>query len=650
MKRVVLLIGVFLYGVMVAVQAKAAQVEQPLSAVSELRVAKVTAKSARLKWKASKNASGYIVFQYNKKARKFKKIKITKKKSCTVKKGLDKNKAAKFMVQAYQKKGTVKKFAPCSEVVSAYVQGSKKKNVKAIDFMYSLLTVEEGATFSLNANVMPKKNVASKKICFMSSNPNVIQVLANGVMVAKKRGKVTITARAHNGVSSKIKVWVLERQDIPEVHKISAVEDIQVTAKDRDSLKIEWKKCRYTDGYIVYQYNNATKKYNKIKMIKGKKKTSVVISGLKQDVNYSFMVKGYRQRKGFRVYGGDSRIVSGCVLDGNYANASSIRFGKTEYEVMEEAHLKLDCILEPKNVISQAVTYKSSKEEIATVTSDGTVIGHKVGKTYITAYSHNGLSVRVPVYVVENETDRIPVCCFHRVVSDSLKKNKFKDNRWVAAVSDFEKQMKYLYDNHYNTLTVDEFYEWHQGKREMPRNTVVLTFDDGDYEFYHIVYPILKKYKLKATMFIIGSFVGKTTEEYKDTETIYYLGWDKINEMKKEYPNISFQSHTYNMHYAHKKLAVYELKLPQIYEDFETNLSKGIENKNPYQYLAYPYGGFNDDVVYCAKKYKYKMAFDFGPGRLATRDDSVYHIPRTKIDGQCTMKEFMERISVPVRG
>lgn len=647
MKKAALVFAAILCSGMAVTQAKAAQVNQEPSAVSALRATKVTEKSVRLKWKASKHATGYLVFQYNTKAKKFKLLKRTTKKTFTVKKGLKKNKETKFMVQAYQKNGAIKKYAPFSEVISVYALGSKKNNVKEVNFMYPSLTIEEGAIFKLKTEVEPKKKVASKTVHFTSSNPKVAEVLANGVIMAKKRGKVTITARAHNGVSSQIKIWVLEKEYKPEVHKIKTIDILQINEKDNNSLRIKWKKCGYADGYIVYRYNFSTKKCSIHKTIKGQSKTSAVISNLKKDVNYAFIVKGYRDRKGFRVYGENSRVVSGCVMGGNYTNAKSIRFGKSEYVVMEDEQLKIDCILEPTNVISQMNTYKSSKEEIATVASDGTITGHKVGKTYITAYSHNGLSVRVPVRVVENAkyAERIPVTCFHRVVSDSLKKSKYSNNEWVAAVSDFEREMKYLYENHYNTLTLDEFYAWHQGKRKFPARTIVLTFDDGDYEFYHIVYPILKKYKLKATAFIVGTRTGETTEEYKDVETSYYLGWDKINEMKKEYPDIFFQSHTYNMHYARKSLAVYELTLAQIYQDFESNRLSGIENKNTYQYIAYPFGGFNDDVVYCAKKFKYKLAFDFGPGRMATRDDSSYHIPRIKINGQVTMEEFIKRIS-----
>lgn len=646
MKKIIFGIAATLCGMMTATQIEAAQVAKAPLAVQGLRVKKVTEKSVVLKWRSVKNASGYVVFQYNAKAKKFKKIKSTKNTTYKVKKGLKKNKIAKFMVQAYQDNGASKQYSAFSKTISVYLLGSRKQNVKTVNYMYNTLTVEEGALFKLDTEVTPDKKVASKKVEFVSSNPNVAQVEANGVIKAKKRGKVNITAIGHNGVSSKITIWVLDKQYAPAVHKIKTIEKLQVRALDDSSLKVNWEKCGHVEGYNVFVYDSRTGECILKKNVKGKTKTSTVISDLKQNVNYSIIVRGFKNKKGIHIYGANSRKISGCVQGGIYANATAIRFGKNEYEVMEGEKLKLDCLLEPANVISSAITYVSSKPEVATVASDGTVTGHDIGKTYITAYSHNGLSVRVPVRVIENSkyADKMSVLCFHRVVSDSLKKSKFATYEWVAAVSDFERQMKYLYDNQYTTLTLDELYSWYKGKRKVPAKTVVLTFDDGDYEFYHLIYPILKKYNFKATMFIVGSLTKETTEEYKDVETRYYLGWDKINEMKKDYPNISFQSHTYNMHYARKQIAVYELSLAQIYQDFETNRLSGIANNNGYQYIAYPYGGFNDDVVYCAKKYNYKLAFDFGIGRKVTRDDSIYHIPRMKINGQITMENFKKRI------
>lgn len=648
MKRTAFTLTAILCGVMTAATmkttTKAVEVNKP-AAVKNLKAVKVTEKSVKLRWSAVKGANGYTVFSYNTKTKKYKKLKTTTKKTYTVKKGLKKNKASRYMVQAFHVNGAKKQYAPFSKTISVYPKGSKKENVKKVILSDASLTVEEGAVFKLPVTFEPSKKTASKAVTFTSSNPYAVKVKAGGVLTAENKGRSTITAYAHNGVSAKITIWVLGKEYNPTIHRIKRPDNLKVHPVNTTSVKLTWKKCGYVSGYKIYLYNAATKKYTEKKVIKGKK-TSAVISGLKADVNYTFMVKGWHTKKGISVYGVNSYLASGCVTGGKLANATSIRFEKNEYQVMEDETVKLNCVIEPANVISRAVTYVSSKENIATVSADGVVTGHKEGKTYITAYSHNGLSVRVPVRVTENVkyANRVSVLCFHRVVSNALKKSKFSKNEWVAAVSDFERQMKYLYDNHYTTLSLDEFYNWYKKKKNVPAKTVVLTFDDGDYEFYHIVYPILKKYKFKATMFIVGSRTGDTTHEYEDVAQSYYLGWDKINEMKRDYPNISFQSHTYNMHYAKMELAVYELTLAQIYEDFETNRVKGIESKNPYQYMAYPYGGFNDDAVYCAKKFNYRLAFDFGPGRRATRDDSCYHIPRMKINGQITMANFIKRL------
>lgn len=649
MKRVVTLVVMFC-SIMIATQVKAAQPvnQNQLADVTNFKAVKVTQKSVKLRWSKVKNANGYTVYLYNKETKKYKKLKDTTKKSYIVKKGLKKNKASYYAVRAYSAKGANKKYSSFGRVISVYPKESKKTNVKKVVLIQPSLTVEKGTIFKLKQTLVPqdiKKKLGSKAVTVRSSNPYAVKANPQGVLMAENKGRSTITVTAHNGVYAKIKIWVLGKEFKPDVRRIKKVENLKLNALNKTSVKLTWKKCSYASDYLIYSYNKSKNKYKQFKILKGKK-TSLVISGLKPNVDYPFMVKGYHKKKGIEIYGINSNNVSGCVLGGNFVNATSIHFEKNSYEVMEEKSIKLNCLFYPTNVISHDVTYSSSKEDIATVSADGIVTGHKEGKTYITAYSHNGLKVRVALNVIPNEkyASRFSVLCFHRIVSDNLKKKKFPKYEWVAAVSDFEKQMKYLYDNHYTTLSLDELYSWYKGKRNVPAKTVVLTFDDGDYEFYHIVYPILKKYNFKATMFIVGSRTENVTHEYEDVDTAHYLGWDKINEMKRAYPNISFQSHTFNLHYAKQQLAVYESSLAQIFEDFKINQKNAVTFNNPYNYIAYPFGGFNDDIVYCAKKFGYKLAFDFGPGRRVTRDDSCYHIPRMKINGQITMENFIKRL------
>jgi peptidoglycan/xylan/chitin deacetylase (PgdA/CDA1 family) len=48
---------------------------------------------------------------------------------------------------------------------------------------------------------------------------------------------------------------------------------------------------------------------------------------------------------------------------------------------------------------------------------------------------------------------------------------------------------------------------------EKPAQNIILAFDDGFEDFYHFALPILEKYKLKATVFIITDLIGKRTAD-----------------------------------------------------------------------------------------------------------------------------------------
>ena len=75
----------------------------------------------------------------------------------------------------------------------------------------------------------------------------------------------------------------------------------------------------------------------------------------------------------------------------------------------------------------------------------------------------------------------------------------------------FEKQLRYLKDNGFKTLTVSELYS--AKKSGIPDKTVVLTFDDGYLDNWVFAYPLLKKYGLKATIFVNPEFVDNSCGE-----------------------------------------------------------------------------------------------------------------------------------------
>ena len=94
--------------------------------------------------------------------------------------------------------------------------------------------------------------------------------------------------------------------------------------------------------------------------------------------------------------------------------------------------------------------------------------------------------------------------------------------------------MEYLFNNGYKTISTEEFYKWYKGEIDFYGKTVMITIDDGKYEAYYLVYPIIKKYNFKATSFIVGSRTKNKTKKYNKTE-INFIGLDIVNKVRKEY-------------------------------------------------------------------------------------------------------------------
>lgn len=223
--------------------------------------------------------------------------------------------------------------------------------------------------------------------------------------------------------------------------------------------------------------------------------------------------------------------------------------------------------------------------------------------------------------------DKIPVLTFHRIMSDNVKKEKFPTNEWAQSVDVFEQQMKYLYDNGYKTLSMDEFYCWYNKKCKYDEKNIVLTFDDGDVSIYYLVLPILKKYNFKATAFIVGANTENSIDEEFDENKRQFITEKIMTKSLEEYPNLEYQSHSYNYHDSSNKNRIYNSSKEEIQKDFDKN------KKYNFKYIAYPYGYYNKKLLDITKHNNYKLGFTFGEYRYATRDSLKYEIPRIKVNG-----------------
>ena len=73
-----------------------------------------------------------------------------------------------------------------------------------------------------------------------------------------------------------------------------------------------------------------------------------------------------------------------------------------------------------------------------------------------------------------------------------------------VSVKNFNDQMKYISEN-YNTIHLRDLFLWQSGINKIPSRPCVISFDDGLSDVYNNAVPILRQYRLKATLFIIGN-------------------------------------------------------------------------------------------------------------------------------------------------
>ncbi|MDR3565778.1 MAG: polysaccharide deacetylase family protein [Negativicutes bacterium] len=203
----------------------------------------------------------------------------------------------------------------------------------------------------------------------------------------------------------------------------------------------------------------------------------------------------------------------------------------------------------------------------------------------------------------------VPVLNYHKVLDGA-------DTPLALGTGEFEEQMAYLHDQGFHAITPDQLIDYIEKGKPLPDKPVLITFDDGYQDFYDNAYPILKKYGLTATVFLISDVVGHDPG---------YLKWDEIEEMRQKGKGIVFGSHTLS-HVALKTLPPEEI-MAQLVKSRE-----GIEWRLdvPVKYFAYPGGSYSREVEKMVQQAGYRAAFTVDLGRVH-RDSNIYALERIPI-------------------
>lgn len=213
----------------------------------------------------------------------------------------------------------------------------------------------------------------------------------------------------------------------------------------------------------------------------------------------------------------------------------------------------------------------------------------------------------------------VPVLMYH-AVSDNIWSEI--DELFVSPAN-MEAQLKYLVNNGYTPIFFEDL-----PNAASYRKPVILTFDDGYRDNYTELFPLLKKYHVKATIFVIPDNVGKPV----------FMTWEQIREMSDS-GLVSIQSHTMthpDLDTLSAEKNEWELAQSQLIITRKTGKQPCV--------ICYPTGLYNNATITSAQKHYLfgllmKGSTDYRTG--ANR----YTIPRYYVSRYTSLSSFINMVS-----
>lgn len=205
---------------------------------------------------------------------------------------------------------------------------------------------------------------------------------------------------------------------------------------------------------------------------------------------------------------------------------------------------------------------------------------------------------------------------------------------------DFEKQVAYLARSGYNSISLAELADHHDQGKLLPPRPVIITFDDGYQDNYTYAYPILKKYGMTATIFVVAGTVGGINEfDYNDGRQPKNImaGWKELKEMAEG--GIIIGAHTLrHPHLANLKPEEARTEIQEGKRILEEGLGRPVE------FFAYPYGNFDLSTVDIVRKSGFRAAVATEQG-LGKYREGPFTLKRIRVRGDYSYGRFLQELT-----
>jgi peptidoglycan/xylan/chitin deacetylase (PgdA/CDA1 family) len=228
-------------------------------------------------------------------------------------------------------------------------------------------------------------------------------------------------------------------------------------------------------------------------------------------------------------------------------------------------------------------------------------------------------------------TADVPILMYHYISAAPSAQDRIRYGLSVPPEM-FEAQIKLLHDNRFTTITLRELYEYLAVGTPLPEKPIILTFDDGYIDNYTNAFPILQKYGMIGTFFVL-------TGPADDGDPVY-LTWDMIQEMSSAGMDIQLHSRDH----LDMRSRQYDWLVFQIIGGRQS--IEGHTGK-PVIFIAYPSGKYDANVQRFLSSTNFWAAVTTASGsRHVLKDALIWD--RVRISGQLRLQDFAKLLGINV--
>lgn len=363
----------------------------------------------------------------------------------------------------------------------------------------------------------------------------------------------------------------------------------------------------YYKTNIKYIKNN--KKIKRVIEVVDSNLPSIVLQG---EENITLMQGEEYKELGYSATDNYDGNITSNVVTNNNIDTSKVGTYYVTYKVKDSSgneSIKKRTITvkeKPKPVITSNIV---SNKVVSNKTSNKVNTSNKFNTNTVTKKSSSGTGKGLPILMYHYFYDK----------NNPPKDKKLNSN--YMEITDFENQMKYLHNAGFYFPTWQEVADFIDGKITLPSNSVVVTIDDGQKSFFDLAVPIIKKYNIRATSFIITS-----------------KNWS-VSQISKYKDFITFESHTHDMHHGGCTGGHGGLFRCIAHDKGVADLNKSIQILGSKDAIAYPYGDVTDNTLSITKEVGFKVGVTTVNAKARKGMDKL-QLPRVRMSRGVSLNTF----------